>query len=372
MHNVLIIHTHGGMGDLILSSVLAEAVKNCHPQSRVTFWASPRFAALLENHPFIDSCLDLDPGAPFSARLQTIRSHRFDAVLIPWSNSSHAWLAFLAGIPIRAGQSGRLTYSFLFTHPVRVRSVHGDTTSHWTEVQLDYVRSVGCSVPAATLTPKVILTSSEINQAIAVYQSFGLDPSRPVCGLQICKGLAVDEKRWPLDRFVDIGNQLVEKGWTVVLTGTGKEKQLIDHVAQRMAKPAPCLINLAGRYSLRETAALISRMNAFICPDTGPGHLAAALGVPVVSIFALKCDFPDRWRPIGAPYAIVRPIRRECEGPCIKETCPRLSCLLHIDPAEVVAAVSRFIAKPTSVETRPGPCIPSSPPPSPASPHRTG
>jgi len=79
-------------------------------------------------------------------------------------------------------------------------------------------------------------------------------------------------------------------------------------------------------------------MNVFICPDTGTGHLAAALGVPVVSIFPLRSDVPARWRPAIAGSRIIRPTDYECDGPCVKETCPRFTCLLHIDANEVVAA----------------------------------
>lgn len=344
MKNILIIHTHGGMGDLILSSVLAEALKHHHPDCRVTFWAHPRFSALLAGHPFVDACLNLDPAASFFTRLQTIRAEHYDAVLIPWSSSSHAWLVFFAGIPVRVGQGGRLGYSFLFTHRVRVRSVHGDTASHWTEVQLDYARILGCTVPSGALTPKIGLSPEEKHFAANYFRSSGIDPSRPLCGLHICKGLSADEARWPVDRFVEIGVKLVEQGWSVVLTGTEKEKPLVDLVEQRLsASTSPkSILNAAGQFTLRETAAFISRMNAFVCPDTGPGHLAAALGVPVVSIFALRADFPNRWRPIGAPYAIIRATQWDCTQPCIKETCPRLTCLLRIDPDEVVRKVEEI------------------------------
>ena len=222
---------------------------------------------------------------------------------------------------------------------------HGGTTSHWTEVQLDYARILGCNIPAGTLTPKAVLTAAEMQNATDFFQSSGVDLTRPCCGLHICKGLSGDEARWPVDRFVEIGVKLIEQGWSVVLTGTEKEKPLVTLVEQRILtaispKPGSTeytpTMNVAGKFNLRQTAALISRLNAFICPDTGPGHLAAALGVPVVSIFALRADFPYRWRPIGAPYAVVRADQWACAEPCIKATCPRLSCLLHFDADEVV------------------------------------
>ena len=338
--NILVIITHGGMGDLLLSSVLAEALHRCYPGCRVTFWAQHRFAGLLENHPYIDALLDLDPAAPLLSNAKLLRSQRFDTVLVPWSVSRHAWLTTLAGIPTRVGQGGRLSYSFLFTHPVRVRSVYGDTTSHWADIQLDYARAIGCQ-PDGELEPVVVTSAAEKTWAATFLKEKGLAGDRPLCGLHICKGLAVDEQRWPLDRFVDIAAGLIQKGFTVILTGTQAEKPLTASVAAQVEG----VLDLAGACSLRETAALIEQMNVFICPDTGTGHLAAALGVPVVDIFPLRSDFPARWRPAGTNHRIIRPTAWECGGPCVKETCPRFTCLLHIDPQEVVTAAVELAKK---------------------------
>jgi ADP-heptose:LPS heptosyltransferase len=358
--NILVIITHGGMGDLLLASVLAEALHRCYPGCCVTFWAQRRFASLLENHPFIDALLDIDPAAPLLSNARLLRQQHFDTVLVPWSVSRHAWLTTFAGIPTRVGQDGRLTYSFLFSHPVRVRSVYGDTTSHWADIQLDYARAIGCQ-PDGELEPVVITTAAEKETAATLLKSVGVTGNKPICGLHICKGLAVDENRWPLDRFVDIAVGLIQKGYTVILTGTAAEKPLTASVAAQTTEKLagstllqpeskvsphnnnPHILDFAGACSLRETAALIEKMNVFICPDTGTGHLAAALGVPVVDIFPLRSDFPARWRPAGTNYRIIRPTAWECGGPCVKETCPRFTCLLHIDPQEVVKAAVELI-----------------------------
>ena len=352
--NILVIITHGGMGDLLLSSVLAEALHRCYPGCRVTFWVQRRFAGLLENHPFIDALIDLDPAAPLLSNAKLLRSRQYDTVLVPWSVSRHAWLTRIAAIPTRVGQGGRLTYSFLFTHPVRVRSVYGDTTSHWADIQLDYVRAIGCQ-PLGELEPVVVTTETEKAWVASFLKEKGIAFGRPVCGLHICKGLAVDEQRWPLDRFVDIATGLIQKGFDVILTGTQVEKPLTAIVAAKTneklvesqfeTSQASAIFDFAGTCSLRETAALIEQMNVFICPDTGTGHLAAALGVPVVDIFPLRSDFPARWRPAGTNHRIIRPTAWECGGPCVKETCPRFSCLLHIDPQEVVDATLELAKK---------------------------
>jgi ADP-heptose:LPS heptosyltransferase len=332
---------------MLLSSVLAEALHHCYPGCHITFWPNPRFASLLEHHPFIDAYLSLDPAASLPTKVQALRGKNFDTVLVPWSASAHAWLTTLAGIPTRVGQGGRLTYSFLFTHSVRVRSVYGDTTSHWTDIQLDYARAIGCQAPA-DLLPVVITTPQEKEKAAVFLHNAGFSEARPICGLHICKGLAVDEARWPIDRFVDIAANLMRRGYDVALTGTASEKTLTAKVAMLAQSNASqsVIVDLAGTCSLRETAAVIERMKVFICPDTGTGHLAAALGVPVVSIFPLRSDVPARWRPAIAASRIIRPTRYECGGPCVKETCPRFTCLLHIDADEVVQAAAEIAKLP--------------------------
>jgi len=341
-HNILIIHTHGGMGDLLLSSVLAEALHRCYPGCRVTFWAQRKFASLLDHHPFVDARIDLDLDAPLRTNARILREKHFDTVLIPWSVSRHAWLTWWAGIPVRVGQGGRLTYSFLFTHPVKVRSRKGDVTSHWSDIQLDYARILGCAA-SSDLKPVVITTPAENDRAAARLRELGFTGQRPICGLHICKGLAVDEKRWPLDRFVDIAAGLLRQGFDIILTGTANEQPLTSQVAARTWALLPAetparLVDLAGACTLRETAALIEQTSVFICPDTGTGHLAAALGVPVVSIFPVRSDISERWRPAIDARRVIRPVRYECAGACVKEKCPRFTCLLHIDPNEVVAA----------------------------------
>jgi ADP-heptose:LPS heptosyltransferase len=79
-----------------------------------------------------------------SVLLGAVRAGRFDLALLPWTAGRQAWLVWLTRIPCRVGQADHLAYSFLFTHPVRVRSTRGDTESQWVDIQLDYARAIGC------------------------------------------------------------------------------------------------------------------------------------------------------------------------------------------------------------------------------------
>ena len=337
----LMIHTRGGLGDLLLSSPLAEAVHLGHPGSEVWVWGNPKFTPVLENHPHIQGFFRPPDGAGLFAGAAALRKCGFDCVLLPWSTSRQAWLSRLAGIPVRVGQGGRLSYSFLFTHPVRVRSVHGDVTSHWVDIQLDYARALG--LPVDGLRPQVYLTAAERRSGREFLSGLGIPAEKPVAALQICKGLAVDAERWPLDLFIAVGRGLAEEGYAVVLTGTENERPLTERV--RLGVGPAEIHNIAGTGSLRQTAAILSHCAVTICPDTGTGHLAAALGIPTVSIFALKCDLAARWRPFGEIHRVVQPSAVSCGRSCVKESCPRFECLLDVDPAAVLAAVREIARK---------------------------
>ena len=337
----LIIHTQGGLGDLLLSSPLAEAIHRGHPGSEVLVWGNPKFTPVLQHHPFVQGFVDLPAAMKTFAGADALRRYGFDCVLLPWSTSKHAWMTRLAGIPVRVGQGGRLTYSFLFTHQVKVRSVGGDTHSHWVDIQLDYARAL--NLPVEGLAPQVFLTDSERSEGRALLENLGVPADQPVCALQICKGLAVDAERWPLDLFVAVGRQMAADGYAIVLTGTENERALTEIVRERIGHPA--VFNTAGLFTLRQTASLLSRCAVTICPDTGTGHLSAALGVPAVSIFALKCDVAARWRPFGAAHRIVQATEVRCTRNCVKETCPRFECLLDVDPAAVAAAAREIAVK---------------------------
>ena len=243
-------------------------------------------------------------------------------------------MSAFARIPIRVGQGGRLSYSFLYTHPVTIKSLHGDTHTHWVDILLDYARALKCDVTG--LCPFVTLTEVERSEGRAFWQSLPAPEKRPRVILQVCKGLPVTADRWPLDVFIQAGKTLIEQGCMIALTGLASEKHLMDEVEAKLGSSS--VVNTAGMFALRQAAAVIAASDVVICPDTGTGHLGAALDVPVVSIFALKCEVPLRWHPFVTPYRIIRPDPIRCDLKCCKETCPRFTCLLDVDPDSVAQA----------------------------------
>lgn len=101
------------------------------------------------------------------------------------------------------------------------------------------------------------------------------------------------ERRWPAERFAEAGDALADEGFTVVLTGSGGERELTRAVASEMRAPA---VDLGGRTSLGAMAALLRGASLLVCNDTGVSHLAVAVGTPSVVVFS--ASDPERWAPL--------------------------------------------------------------------------
>ena len=156
--------------------------------------------------------------------------------------------------------------------------------------------------------------------------------------------MRLEQGRWPVEVFACWARALREElGARLVLTGGPDEVDLVGSVASLAGVP---VLNLAGRTDLPTLAALARRCAVFVCPDSGPMHLAAVLGTPTVGIYALDEDFPDRWAPLGAPARIVRPSGRCCPPGCRKATCPDFHCYRAVPTEQVVQAVRDLLARP--------------------------
>jgi len=338
IRKALFILTGGGVGDLLLSSPIMEALKRHSPGCVVKCWVNPRHKPILGGNPHVDGYLDFSEVG-FSEALKTIRRERFDLAIIPWTTSRAAWLVYLAGVRYRVGQAGRLLYSWTFTHPVTVRSRLGDTKSHWVDCQLDYARALGCE--ASDAKPYLRVSDEERVRARALLRANGARVGERMCCLHIGREVPVNLSNWPVSKFAAAGIAISrELGFRIVLTGSGSELPVIAEAATGIGDAA---INLAGKTDLRMLAAVIGEMDVVVCPDSGPSHIAAALGIPAVSIFAMRCDLPDRWRPYEDAHRVVVVRDFHCaKERCIREKCDYYECLTAIDEREVLRAVAEL------------------------------
>ena len=261
-----------------------------------------------------------------------IRALGFDAGLLLTNSFGTALLFRLAGIPERWGYL-RDARGPLLTRRVRVR----DTLEprHQRNYYLDLLTGLGFS--ASFVGSGLAVTGEESAAAERRLGAAGRDRSRPL--VIINPGAAYGPaKRWPADRFAALGRLFQAKaGAEIALVGSAGEKDIARAVAGGLDRPA---LNLTGATSLRELVALIGLARLFVTNDTGPMHIADALGTPILAIFGPT--EPAVTGPVRSRSAVLRkdvPCR-----PCLYRKCPYdHRCMTAIGPEEAFEAARRLL-----------------------------
>jgi ADP-heptose:LPS heptosyltransferase len=150
-------------------------------------------------------------------------------------------------------------------------------------------------------------------------------------------GASVPARAWEAESWSILVGLLVERGWRVVVTGGPGESEL----TRRVAGGNPNVLDLGGRCGFAELGAVLARAEAVAVANTGPAHLAAAVGTPVASLYAPTVPWV-RWRPWGVPHALINH-EVPCAG-CRASECPVPGhpCLGSVDPSDVAATVERL------------------------------
>ncbi len=319
----LLVAAGGGIGDTLLAGVVARALRSRF--AAVDAAVLPAHADLAAHVPAIERVI------PFGARL----TERYGAAIVTWATLGTALLPWRARIPVRVGQARRL-YSGLFTHRVVVRSELGDRTTHWTKILLDYPRAIGCDL--ADATPEFAVRDDERQTAETLLRVH--DVRDAFCVLHPTRGLSAQRSRWPVEGFVALAKRLVARdGVPLLVTGSPDDAEIAHAIADGAGKG---VVSVAGATSIGVFGALAERARAVVAMDSGPMHVAAAVGAPTAGIFALQSDEPDRWAPKGRRVAIVRPTY-PCPPAHRKETCPDFACVRALDENAVLAVLDGLL-----------------------------
>jgi lipopolysaccharide heptosyltransferase II len=144
-----------------------------------------------------------------------------------------------------------------------------------------------------------------------------------------------ESKLWLPERFATLADALAPGGH-VVFTGSLNDRGAIEDILKQMKAPA---LNLAGRTTLKELAAVLTRAAVLVCTDTGPMHIASAMGCPVVALFGPTA--PWRTGPYGAGHRVIR--SASFCSPCYKKSCQENHCMREITVDQVTAAVREVL-----------------------------
>ena len=328
---VLAICSGGGIGDLLAATPAIRALSR-HFDTALSVMTTSYAAPILQDRPDVVEVIS-DDGVENERELaSTLAARGFTHAVVFWSTARIAGALRRARIPVRVGQARRL-YSWTYTKRVVVRTELGDTTSHWTDVQMDYARALGAQPESSDFAIDIRLRPPYIASADALLDDMGI--AGPFAVLHAARGLELDRVAWPVARFAMIADAIgAAYDVPVVLTGSDADAPTIARIGELAQRR--CVV-VAGMTSLMTLAALLRRASPVVALDSGPMHIAAALGAPTVGIFALRTDLPDRWRPLGPHVALVRPTY-PCPAWHKKENCPDFACYAALSPDAVVDA----------------------------------
>jgi heptosyltransferase-2 len=312
----ILIRATNWLGDAVMTLPAIGTVRAAFPEARITVLANQMVAGLFFTHPWVDEVLIYDrkgahKGVVGRFRLaKELRQHDFDlAVLLPDSFDS-ALIAWLARVPRRLGNrsDGRgifLTHAF----PLSLQP----TMVHQSENYLAMLSHFG--IISAEKRQLLVTTEAEDGSISDRLARHGIGRGDYVLGINpgATYGAA---KRWYPDRFAAVARELASAwGAKIVITGGPGEAAIAADIEQELA--GNC-VNLAGKTTVRELMALVKRCNFFVTNDSGPMHLAAALGVPLVAIFG-STDHTTTY-PLAEHAVIIRETV-DC-SPCMKRECP--------------------------------------------------
>ncbi|MDI3342042.1 MAG: glycosyltransferase family 9 protein [Sphaerobacter sp.] len=326
-------------GDVIMLGPALRAVKETSPAARITLIASRAGASAAPLLPWVDDVIvwrpvwqDVGGQIPFDpAREQrliaALAARRFDAALIftSFSQTPHVpgYVCYLAGIPLRAGESKEFGGSTLTTE---LRGAPDEL--HQVERNLRLVEHLGFPVRDRRLA--VALPAAARAAVPRLLAAAGLAPGAPFVLLH--PGASAQARRVPAELAAGVARLLAEAGWPVLVTGQPREAALVAAVA---AGAGPRVRPLVGRTTLPAFAALVERAALVVCGNTLPLHLADALRTPVLALYA-GTDADEQWRPRATRFRLLR--RPTACHPCYCFDCPIGQPCLAIPPAEAAAA----------------------------------
>jgi len=328
-------------GDVIMVGPALRAIKTTSPDCQITLLASPAGAKAAALLPWVDSVLvwrsiwqDLGqlPFDPVRENelIQLLAQRSFDAAVMftSFSQTPHvtAYVCYLAGIPLRAGESKEFGGGTLSTE---LRGTPDAT--HQVDRNLHLVQALGFIDVDPTL--EIAIPDASRESVRRRLWKAGITPDQPLAILH--PGASAAARRYPATRFGHVADLLLNRGWSLVISGSERERDLLESVAGDN-DGIPVLTDL----SIQEFAALIAQASAVVCGNTLPMHLADATRTPVVALYS-GTDLVSQWGPRYTPSRVLQ--RATDCAPCYRFTCPIGLPCLDVDAEEVVAAIETLV-----------------------------
>jgi lipopolysaccharide heptosyltransferase II len=337
------------LGDVLNSMPAVDALRERYPRARITMLTLPYAAAIPQRFACVDVVLSLDTNRVRSPRellrpafygdvwrlIRQLRESRFDLCLSLYGRMA-SLLAFASGAPRRLGFA-REAYPFLLTEPLpggRFRRRRHETA--W-----DLALAAAAGAVASARRPRLEADSAVAARMQERLRQAGVEPGCPLVGIH---GGAVNgsAKRWPAGHWAALADRLIaDHGCAVVLTGSAGEHPIAQDIVRRMGQKP---LVLTGTTDLPELLAVLSLCQVVVSGDSGPLHLAVALGRATVALYGPTDPLTYGPTPAAGQSSTVIRLGLGC-SPCYSlravAECPygRPACMIDIPVQRVLGAV---------------------------------
>ena len=319
------------MGDIILTTPAVNALKQAFPHAKITYLAEVPYADLLRHHPDVDEILTVrksDKKAMWKLYF-TLLTTRFDLAIDLFCNPRSAVMIWLSGASIRIGgefRGRRVLYNKRIPFDDHVRTAINFHLNYLSPLHISYDQ----------VRPYIHITDEEKEWAKNYLKDRGYDLTRPIIGLH--PGATWPAKRWLPDRFAGLADKIVRDTDAQVLFTMGPdEKKLLASVIAMCSHEA----QIPEVLPLRRLAAVLQQLCAYVCNDSGPLHLAPAVGTPVIGVFGPGT--PEIWFPYQPELGhrlVFHPL--DCSR-CNRDFCEKLDCMKSITVNDVFNVVSESL-----------------------------
>lgn len=347
--NILIVKT-SAIGDVTHTLPALEALRKKYPEAHIAWLVEEAASGLLLEHPAIDRILisrrkswvkGLKRGEvvrvlrEFRTLIKELRGTRYDILFDFQGLLKSSLFIMFCRARRKVGFAKGMEHaegSYLFLNE-KIPPVSMEM--HAVEREIYLLDAVG--VKTARIEYNYPVPAQARKRAEAILRKHGIDPGRPLVAINPMT--TWQTKHWASRKFAVVANALRKRGVQVVFTGAIEDVKGIDE--EILPHTVDAVPNLAGNTDLPTLAALYSLADIAVSTDTGPMHIAAAVGTPVIALFgptspARTGPYGDRHQVLSAPIA--------CR-PCFKKICPlgTTACMAGIEAGEVLEAIDRLL-----------------------------
>lgn len=336
------------IGDAVLTTPAIKAVREAFPNAHISLLVKPRVAEIFRGNPDINEIIlyeDRFNSITGKFKLaQMLRTRGFNTAILLQNAFDAALITSLSRIPERIGYR-RDWRRILLTKAVPVKK--DVLKQHHVYYYLNLLKE-SLNIESRNIEPFIYLNTGEIHES-KILLNQPLNPTSETLLIGINPGATYGSaKRWMPERFAELIHRIVtELNARVVLFGTKSEVEIAKEIIPHVLFPASHLLNMIGKTSLRQLAALISECDVLITNDSGPMHIASALLVPIIAIFGSTDKAITG--PFGEGHKIIS--KDISCSPCLQRECPEgnLKCMTDISTKDVFNTVKEILPKEKAV-----------------------